>query len=96
MSSRIQNMVFYPEQESPMVTQELFKTIASEIQIFPKVEQKETFLFVLGALTSKIISLQKAAEIMDMEPEFLLELLALMGITFSYLTEEDIGIEQTW
>ena len=35
---------------------ELTQTIASEIQLFPSVEQKEDFLFLLGALLARIIS----------------------------------------
>ncbi len=37
---------------------ENIKEIASEIQIFQTLEQKEAFLFVLGALTPRIISLK--------------------------------------
>lgn len=52
-----------------------FKGIASEIQIFKGIEQKENFLFVLGALVFRVISLKKASEIMEIEPEVLLKLL---------------------
>ena len=79
-----------------MVRSEVLKNIASEIQLFPNVEQKEQFLFILGALFSRIISLQKAAEIMEMEPDMFLKLLDLMGLEFSYLSEEDISIEREW
>jgi len=37
------------------------REIASEVQIFQAIEQKEDFLFVLGALFARVISLQKAA-----------------------------------
>ena len=43
-----------------MIDTEVFKGIASEIQIFQDVEQKESFLFVLGALAARVISLKKA------------------------------------
>jgi predicted HTH domain antitoxin len=79
-----------------MVKTEDFKNIASEIQIFPDVEQKEHFLFVVGALFARVISLKKAAEIMEMEPEVFAKILDLMGFEFSYLSEDDVAIEREW
>ncbi|WP_293090639.1 hypothetical protein [Moorena sp. SIOASIH] len=58
--------------------------------------QKSNFLFVIGALVSRLISLQKAAEIMQIEPEVFLKILDLMGIEFSYLSSQDITIERNW
>lgn len=55
-----------------MINTEVFKSIASEIQIFQNIEQKESFLFVLGALVARAISLKKAAEVMEVEPEVFL------------------------
>lgn len=75
---------------------EAVKVIASEIQIFANREQKEMFLFVVGALVARVISLQKAAEVMELEPDFLLKLLEIMGIEFSYLSELDVPIEKQW
>ncbi len=79
-----------------MVSREALQEIASNVQIFSDVEQKERFLFVVGALVSRVISLKKAAEIMELEVEILLQLLELMGIEFSYLTDEDITLEISW
>lgn len=79
-----------------MNNQTTFKEIASEVQLFHNIEQKERFIFVVGALVSRLISLYKAAEIMEMETEILLNILDLMGIDFSYLTVEDITIEKKW
>jgi predicted HTH domain antitoxin len=79
-----------------MMNTELFKGIASEIQIFQNIEQKENFLFVLGALSAKVISLKKAAEVMEVEPEAFLKLLELIGFEFSYLSQEDVSIEKSW
>ncbi|NEQ80347.1 MAG: hypothetical protein F6K26_08830 [Moorea sp. SIO2I5] len=79
-----------------MSNKEMFKTIASEVQLFQDMGQKENFIFVIGALVSRLISLQKAAEIMQIEPEVFLKILDLMGIEFSYLSSEDITIEQNW
>ncbi len=76
--------------------QTTFKEIASQVQLFQSIEQKETFIFVLGALTSRLISLHKAAEIMEMDTEMFLKVLELMGINFSYLTVEDIAREKNW
>ncbi|MFN6560499.1 MAG: hypothetical protein RMY28_011900 [Nostoc sp. ChiSLP01] len=79
-----------------MTSKEELRSVASEIQLFNNIEQKETFLFVIGALFSRVISLKKAAELMEIEPDVFLELLDLMGLEFSYLTEQDIAIEKDW
>jgi predicted HTH domain antitoxin len=60
------------------------------------VEQKENFIFLVGALLAKIISIQKAAEVMEIETEMFLQILDLMGIEFSYLSENDVAIEKNW
>jgi len=78
------------------MNRELTKTIASELQVFKTVDQKENFLFLIGALHAKVISLQKAAEVMEMEPEMFLQILDLMGIEFSYLSENDVALEKNW
>ncbi|WP_427161845.1 hypothetical protein ACQFX9_09855 [Aliinostoc sp. HNIBRCY26] len=44
-----------------MNPQTIFQEIASQVQLFQNIEQKETFIFVIGALTSRLISLHKAA-----------------------------------
>jgi predicted HTH domain antitoxin len=72
----------------------LFKPVALEIPLFKEIEQKEQFLFVLGALVTRLISLQKAAEMMEIEPDMFLKILELMGIEFSYLSENDVLIER--
>jgi len=79
-----------------MLRNVLFKQVAFEIPLFKEVEQKENFLFVLGALVTRLISLQKAAEIMEMEPDMFLKILELMNIEFSYLSEDDVFIEREW
>ncbi len=79
-----------------MMKNVLFKQVALEIHIFKEVEQKETFLFVLGALVMRLISLQKAAEIMEIEPHMFLQILELIGIDFSYISEDDVAIEREW
>jgi predicted HTH domain antitoxin len=79
-----------------MVNKEVLRSVASEIQVFNDIEQKETFLFVLGALFSRVISLKKAAEIMEIELDVFIELLNLMGLEFSYLTPQDVVLEKNW
>lgn len=74
----------------------LTQVIASEVQLFQSVEQKENFLFLLGALLARVISLKKAAEVMQLEPAEFLKILDLMGIEFSYLFEEDVALEKSW
>lgn len=75
-----------------LANQQLVQSISSQIPIFQSVEQKETFLFVLGALLTRLISLKKAAEIMEMELDAFLNVLDLLGIEFSYLSDEDIEL----
>ena len=79
-----------------MVSKEVLKEIAANVQIFSDVEQKERFLFVVGALVSRPIGLKKAAEIMELEIEALLQILESMNIEFSYVGIEDIAIERSW
>ncbi|WP_416236210.1 hypothetical protein [Spirulina sp. CCNP1310] len=73
-----------------------FQAIAAEVQLFNNIEQKKKFIFVVGALVSRLISLQKGAEIIGLEPEMFLKLLEVMNIEFSYLTPQDIEIEKSW
>jgi predicted HTH domain antitoxin len=79
-----------------MSSKEVLRNVASEIQLFNDIDQKETFLFVLGALFSRVISLRKAAEIMEIELDTFVELLDLMGLEFSYLISQDVTIERNW
>jgi hypothetical protein len=70
------------------------QNIAAEVQLFNTLEQKEDFLFVLGALMMRLVSLQKASEILNIEPDAFLKVLDLMNIEFSYLTGSDIQTER--
>ena len=79
-----------------MTSKEVLRSVAAEIQLFNDIEQKETFLFVIGALFSRVISLKKAAEIMEIEPNVFLELLDIMNLEFSYLTPQDVAHELDW
>jgi hypothetical protein len=75
---------------------ELLRNIVTEVQLFDTLEQKENFLFALGALVARLISLKKASEALNLEPEAFLKISELMGIEFSYLTKDDITVEKTW
>lgn len=79
-----------------MTNQVLFKEIATDIQLFQDIADKERFIFVVGALAIRLISLRKAAEVMEMDTDTLLKILDLMGVEFSYLGDEDIAIESHW
>jgi len=72
------------------------QNIAVSLPVFTEVEQKERFLLVLGALTARVISLRKAAEVMNLDEAGLLQILDLLGIEFSYLKDEDIQREKDW
>ncbi|WP_166507358.1 hypothetical protein [Nostoc sp. 106C] len=51
---------------------------------------------MLDALFPIVTSFKKAAEIMEIQPDIFLELLDLMGLEFSYLTVQDIALEENW
>jgi hypothetical protein len=76
--------------------QDTLHQIASEVQLFNTLEQKENFLFLIGALTARLISVKKATEILNLDPETLTKILELMGIEFSYPTPADIAPEKSW
>ena len=68
--------------------------IVDEVPFFHDEKTKERFLLVLGALSARLISLRKAAEIMELEETTLLEIMEMLGFEFSYLEESDIGLER--
>jgi hypothetical protein len=43
-----------------------------------------------------VISLKKAAEVMEVAPEVFVKLLNLIGFEFSYLSQEDVSLERNW
>jgi hypothetical protein len=51
------------------MNRELTKTIASELQVFKTVDRKENFLFLIGALLAKVISLQKQQKLWKWNPK---------------------------
>lgn len=74
----------------------MLESIAQEIPLFKKLDQKQRFLEVVGALSLRLISLAKGAEIMEMGRDKFLNLLENYGCDFSFLDESDIDIEREY
>jgi len=72
------------------------REIVEAVPIFKTVEKKENFLIVLSALSMRLISLSKAAEIMEMDKGTLLKFLDAFGVSYSYLENSDIDLERNW
>ena len=72
------------------------RELAQGIHLLKSPEERERFLGVVGALTLRMISLNKASEIMGMSRETFLGLLEAAGVEYSYLEQEDVEIERTW
>ena len=68
--------------------------IVDEVPFFHDEKTKEKFPLVLGALSARLISLKKAAEIMELEETTLLEIMEMLGLEFSYLEQSDIRLER--
>ena len=79
-----------------MTSFQILSHISNKVPFFKENEKKKMFLEVVGALVLRIISLRKAAEILDMEEQALLKILDSIGYPFSYLEDEDIAIEREW
>ena len=70
--------------------------IIEKVPVFESHEKKETFLIVLSALSIRLISLSKAAEVIGMSKEGLLGVLDSLGFQYSYLEKSDVEIERNW
>ncbi len=66
------------------------------VPLFRDIKDKEKFLIVVSALKLRLVSLARASEIMHMTKTGFLELLELLDIDYSYLSENDIEKEKTW
>ena len=75
---------------------EMLSQISNKVPFFKDEEKKKLFLEVIGALVLRIISLRKAAELLDIEEQLLLKILDDIGYPFSYLEDKDVMIEQEW
>jgi hypothetical protein len=70
--------------------------IVDKVPLFKDKEKKELFISVVGALSLRVISLRKAAEMLDVDDKSLLEMLNSVGVNYSYLQKEDIETERNW
>ena len=71
------------------------KTVVIEkFPLFEKYEEKEKFFMVVGMLFTRQITLAKAAEVLEMARDDFSRVLKLMGLEYSYLSEEEIEEEK--
>jgi len=71
------------------------KTVVIEkFPLFEKYEEKEKFFMVVGMLFTRQITLAKAAELLEMRRDDFSRLLKLMGLEYSYISEEEIEQEK--
>ncbi len=73
----------------------MLENIVNEVPLFRNVEKKKRFVEVMGALSLRLISLDKAAEIMEMREDQFLNILDNYGYEFSFLDKSDIEIERS-
>lgn len=74
----------------------VLKEVIEAVPVFETIEKKEKFLIVLSALSLRLISLSKAAELMEMNKEALLNFLDALGFKYSYLEKSDVELERSW
>ncbi len=72
------------------------RSVATDLPFFKTVDERELLLGVIGALTLRRISLNKASEIMGMGKDTFLDMLDAMNVSFSFLEPGDIKIERNW
>jgi hypothetical protein len=72
----------------------MLEMLIKEVPYFNDLEMKEKFIIVLGALSIRLISLAKAAEILEIDRDLLLKILDMLGKSFSFLEDIDIDIER--
>ena len=72
----------------------LKEDIIEQVPYFKDMIKKEKFIAVIGALITRLISLGKASEILEVNRETLLEMLDNIGVEFSYLDNTDIETER--
>jgi hypothetical protein len=67
----------------------MLEYIAKEAPLFKSLGKKQQFIEVRGALYLRLISLAKAAEVMEMEKGQFLNLIENYGYEFSFLDKSD-------
>lgn len=68
--------------------------VIEKFPLFEKYEEKEKFFTVLGLLFTGQITLAKEAELLEMTRRDFSRVLKLMGLEYSYLSEEEIELEK--
>ena len=68
--------------------------VIKKFPLFEKYEEKEKFFMVVGMLFTRQITLAKAAELLEMRRDDFSKLLKLMGLEYSYISEEEIEQEK--
>lgn len=74
----------------------LEQDIIQKVPLFQEKEKKELFLSIVGALSLRVISLRKGAELLELTEKSLLEMLESVGVSYSYLQKDDVSIERNW
>lgn len=74
----------------------LEQDIILKVPLFKEKEKKELFLSIVGALSLRVISLRKGAELLELTEKSLLEMLESVGVSYSYLQKDDVSIERNW
>ena len=72
----------------------MLESIIRDVPIFKTLNKKQIFVEVMGALSLRLISLARAAEMMEMEKDQFLNLIENYGYEFSFLDKSDIEIER--
>ena len=67
----------------------MLEYIAKEVPLFKSLEKKQQFIEVRGALSLRLISLAKAAEVLEMEKGQFLNLIENYGYEFSFPDKSD-------
>lgn len=75
---------------------ESLKPIFDAFPLFETIEEKEKFLVLVTALSLRLVSLNKACEIMGISTDRFLGFLDAMSIDYSFLDQSDIEIEKSW
>ena len=72
----------------------MLENIIREVLLFKGMEKKQRFIEVMGALSLRLVSLARAAEIMEMDKDQFLNILDNYGYEFSFLDQDDIELER--
>jgi len=72
----------------------MLENIVREVPLFKSLEKKQRFIEVMGALSLRLVSLARAAEIMEMDKDQFLNILDNYGYEFYFLDQDDIELER--